>query len=240
MVDPMTIGMLVGAGSSLLSGFMQNRANKRAARMMDRFRPEEVSTAGYDELYNRVSGADFDRPLYQGFQNSQRGAAMQNQRMYAQMGNPALAAEATMMERRGAEGNLFNALGQNNLNRLGMLSNIEGARTGIQAQNVQARNAARMNALNFRAGMAQQAPGAQAISAIGGMAMGYGAQRSGQMFMQQQDQQNMAFFQSMFGRQTTPPASSFYTGPIAPRDPGMMYNSSFGFGGIPMSNINFG
>lgn len=206
-MDPMTIGMLAGAGSSLLSGFMQSRANKRAGRMMDRFNPEEISTAGYDELFNRVSGADFDRPLYQGFQNLQRGAAMQNQRMYSQMGNPALAAEANAMERRGSQASLFDALGQNNLNRLGMLSNIEGARTGIQAQNVQARNTARMNALNFRAGTMQQAPGAQAISAIGSMAMGYGAQRSGQRAMQQQGQQDRDFFQSMFGGQSQMPRS---------------------------------
>lgn len=203
-MDPMTIGLLLGTGSSLLSGFMQSRSNRRAARMMDRFTPEQVSTAGFDELYNRISGADFDRPLYQGFQTSQRGAATQAQRMYAQMGNPALAAEATAMERRGAEANLFNALGESNVRRLGMLSGIEEARTNIQAQNVQARNAARMNALNFRAGLATQSPGAQAISAIGGMGMGYLAQRSGQQFMQQQNQQGMDFFSRMFGNQSQP------------------------------------
>jgi hypothetical protein len=169
--------------------------------MLDRFTPEQISTAGYDELRARVEGANFDQPLYQGFQSSQRGAAAQAQRMYAQMGNPALAAEATAMDRRAAQASLFGALGQSNIQRLGMLGEIQAARSNIEAQNVQARNAARMNALNFRAGMAQNNPFAQALGALGGMAMGYGAQRSGQQMMQAQRAEDMAFMERMFGRQ---------------------------------------
>lgn len=199
-MDPMTIGMLVGAGSSLLSGFMQSRANKRALKSAGQFTPERVSTQGYQDLYDKVSGANFDQPLYEGFQSSQRGAAMQNQRMYAQMGNPNLAAEATAMDRRSAQGSLFGALGQNNMQRFDMLSQIQGGISGIESQNVQASNAAKMSMLNMRSQMQQNSPWAQATSAIGGMAMGYGAQVSGQRAMQDNNMFNQRMFQSMFGR----------------------------------------
>jgi len=243
-MDPMTIGMIAGAGSSLLSGFLQSRSNRRAARMMDRFTPEQVSTAGYDELYNRVAGANFDQPLYEGFQSSQRGAANQARRMYAQMGNPALAAEATAMERRSAQGALFGALGQSNIQRLGMLGNIQAARTGIESQNVQARNAARMNALNFRAGMAQNSPWAQAAGALGGMAVGFGAQRSGQQMMQAQRTEDMAFLERMFGQQrpqTLAPQMNFNpaASSMAPNTTNMYYSAGAPYG-IPMTSFNLG
>jgi hypothetical protein len=72
------------------------------------------------------------------------------------------------------------------MQRLGMLANIEGARTGIQAQNVQARNAARVNELNLRVQSKMENPFAEAIGTIGGMAMGYLGQKSGQQFMAKQ------------------------------------------------------
>ena len=185
-MDPMTIGMIAGAGSSLLSAFMKNRSNKMAQRAARGYTPEEISTKGYDELYERVSGADFDRPMYQGYQNMMRGAASQAARIYSQLGNPALASDAAARERRSAQASLFEGLSQNNMQRLGMLANIEGARTGIQAQNVQARNAARVNELNLRVQSKMENPFAEAIGTIGGMAMGYLGQKSGQQFMAKQ------------------------------------------------------
>lgn len=197
----MLAATLVGAGSSLLSALIQNRSNKMAQRSIRGFTPEEISTSGYDQLYNRVAGADFDRSLYQGYQNTMRGAASQTARIYNQMGNPNLAGEIASRERRAAQASLFEGLSQNNIQRLGMLANIEGARTGIQAQNVQARNAARMNELNLRVQNKMNNPFAEAVGAIGGMAMGYMAQKSGQDFMMSQQRAEDARLDKSFLQQ---------------------------------------
>lgn len=198
-MDPMTLSMLIGTGTSMLSGFMQSRAKKKAERAMRGYEAEQAPTEGYDRLMERVSGADFDRSLYSGFQNTQRGAAAQAQRMYAQMGNPAMAAQAAAAERRSSQANLFDALGENELRRLGMLSNIQSAKSNVEMANVQARNQARLNQMNMRAQMAQESPWANAIGAAGSIVMSGLSQRAGQNVMNAQRAEDMAFFERVYG-----------------------------------------
>lgn len=208
-MDPTTLSMLIGTGSSLLSGFMQSRAKKKAENALRGYEADQASTQGYDELMQRVSGANFDRPLYEGYQNTQRGSASQMQRMYAQMGmnNPALAAQAAASERRSAQANLFGALGENELRRLGMLSNLQGAKSNVEVSNMQARNQARFNVLNQRAQLSQESPWANAVGAIGSIAMSGLAQKAGQKQLNLQRGQDMAFFERIYGKQNNPALS---------------------------------
>jgi hypothetical protein len=207
-MDPMTLSMLIGTGSSLLSGFMQKRAQKKAERTMQGYEADQVSTEGYDRLMERVSGADFDRSLYSGYQNMQRGAATQAQRMYSQMGNPALAAQAAQAERRNAQAGLFDALGENNLKRFGMLSNLQGAKSNVEVSNMQARNQARLNLMNQRAQMAQESPWANAVGAIGSIAMSGLSQRAGQQYADKTRMQDMEFFERMYGGANAVPVNT--------------------------------
>jgi hypothetical protein len=185
-------------GTSLLGGFLQSRSNSRAQKQMDRFKPEQVSTKGYDELYNKVNSADFDRPLYTAFQNSQRGAAQQNQRIYAQQGNAALASDRTAADRRSAEGSLFEGVMGNNLNRMNMLSNIQGQRSQVEQFNVSSNNQARMNALNFRAQNAQNNPFVNALSTAGGIGMNYFNTMGAEKMFDNRRMQDMQFMSQMF------------------------------------------
>jgi hypothetical protein len=101
-----------------------------------------------------------------------------------------------------------------------------------------------MNALNFRAGMAQNSPWAQAAGALGGMAVGFGAQRSGQQMMQAQRTEDMAFLERMFGQQrpqTLAPQMNFNpaASSMAPNTTNMYYSAGAPYG-IPMTSFNLG
>lgn len=185
-------------GTSLLGGFIQSRSNARAQRKLDRFKPEQVSTKGYDELYDRVNSSDFDRPLYTAFQNSQRGAAAQNQRIYAQQGNAALAADRTAADRRAAEGSLFEGVMGNNLNRMNMLANIQGQRSQVEQFNASSNNQARMNALNFRAQNAQNNPFVNALTTAGGIGMNYFNTMGAENMFDRRRLEDMKFMSNMF------------------------------------------
>lgn len=228
----MLLGAAIGMGTSLLGGFLQSRSNARAQRQLDRFKPEQVSTKGYDELYNRVNSADFDRPLFTAFQNSQRGAAAQNARIYAQQGNAALATDRTAADRRAAEGSLFEGVMGNNLNRINMLSNIQGQRSQIEQFNVSANNQARMNALNFRAQNAQNNPLVNALTTAGGIGMNYFNTMGAERMFDNRRMQDMQFMNRMFR------PSQRQQFPMAPT--GATLINPFNFGGATRVGTNFG
>jgi hypothetical protein len=194
----MLLGAAIGVGTSLLGGLIQSGVNRRTQRQLDRYRPEQVSTRGFDDLADRINGADFDRPLFNAFQNSQRGAAQQNQRIYAQQGNAALAADRTAADRRGAEGNLFEGVMANNMNRFGMLAGIQGQKSQVEMANVSANNQAKMQALNFRAQTSQNNPFVQGLTAAGGIAMNHFNTMGAERMFDNRRAQDMQFMSKMF------------------------------------------